>query len=182
MKPSYYTRILLPLFLLMIVTSPLAETAEAGQKTCRVIRVYDGDTIAVQTGGFAGFFTKEEKVRLIGIDAPEMRQEPWGRRSKRRLKELISRTDSTVALQSDVEPRDKYGRLLAYVWDKKGQLLNEKMIEDGYALLYTFPPNVRYVERLRQAEERARIARKGIWGKGGLRKKPSQWRREHPRR
>ncbi|NTU42484.1 MAG: thermonuclease family protein [Nitrospirales bacterium] len=179
MKPFYYTRIL-PLLLFFITCLWLSQ-AEAATKTYRVTRVNDGDTITVREKGMSGIFSGEEKVRLIGIDAPELKQEPWGRRAARRLKELVSTSDWVVTLETDADPRDKHGRLLAYVWDSKGRMLNEMMVAEGYAMIFTFPPNVKYTEKLRTAQETARNQNRGVWGKKGLRQTPSQWRREHPR-
>lgn len=178
MKLSYYTRFSLIIILVLFITFP---TANASQQKFRVTEVHDGDTISIRTRSFAGVPLKIERVRLIGIDAPELKQEPWGRLSKRYLKKLISESDWVVSIEFDVEQRDKYGRLLSYVWDKKGRLINEKMIENGYAMLYTIPPNVKYAEKFTAAQKKAQARQIGIWGKKGLRKSPEQWRMEHPR-
>lgn len=178
MKFSYYTRFSLIIILFLFITFP---TANASQQKFRVTEVHDGDTISIRTRSFAGVPLKTERVRLIGIDAPELKQEPWGRLSKRYLKKLISESDWVVSIEFDVERRDKYERLLGYVWDKKGQLINEKLLENGYAVLYTIPPNVKHVERLITAQKNAKMRKIGIWGKKGLKKSPSEWRKEHPR-
>ncbi|MFN3395206.1 MAG: thermonuclease family protein [Thermodesulfovibrionales bacterium] len=141
-----------------------------------VITVHDGDTVSIKIGG------REEKIRLIGIDAPELGQEPWGKKAKRKLQDIIRRTDKSVRIELDVEERDKYGRLLAYLWTKDGRLINEEMVRSGYALLYTIPPNVRYVERLRKAQEMAYKNKVGIWSERGLEERPSDYRETHPRR
>lgn len=146
-----------------------------------VTEVHDGDTVSVKVKSFAGIPLKIERVRLIGIDAPELRQEPWGRRAKKNLKKLISESDWLVNFEFDVEERDRYGRLLAYLWAKDGRMINERMIEDGYALLYTVPPNVKYGERFIAAQNKAQLKKAGIWREGGLRQSPEEWRREHPR-
>ena len=72
--------------------------------------------------------------------------------------------------------RDKYGRLLAYVWigDK---MLNEELLREGLAVLLTIPPDVRYVERFKRAQEEAREQRRGFLAEGGLKEAPSEWRR-----
>lgn len=178
MKLSYYTRFLLIIILVLSITFPVNA---AHSEKFRVTEVHDGDTISIRTRSFAGVPIKIERVRLIGIDAPELKQEAWGRLSKRYLKKLISESDWVVSIEFDIEQRDKYGRLLGYVWDKKGRLINEKMIENGYAMLYTIPPNVKHVERLIAAQKNAQVHKVGIWGKKGLKKSPSEWRREHPR-
>src|SRR3990172_9926307 len=89
--------------------------------TVRVEKIYDGDTIAAFVD--AHF----EKIRLIGIDAPEMDQRPWGRKAKECLSSLIAVTDSGIALEYDMEQRDKYGRILAYIWTQDGKMINEEM-------------------------------------------------------
>jgi micrococcal nuclease len=178
MKLYYYTRFLAIIILVLFITLP---TGAACEEKFRVTEVHDGDTISIRTRSFAGLPLKIERVRLIGIDAPELKQEPWGRLSKRYLKKLISESDWVVSIEFDVEQRDKYGRLLSYLWDKKGQLINEKMIENGYAMLYTIPPNVKYTERFIAAQKKAQARKIGIWGKKGLEKSPEQWRKEHPR-
>jgi micrococcal nuclease len=156
--------------------------AQVGTKDrYRVIEVNDGDTITIRTKSLLGMPTKKERLRLIGIDAPELKQDPWGRLSKRYLKKLISESDWIVDIEFDVEKRDKYGRLLGYVWDKKGRLINEKMLEDGYALLYSIPPNVKYVERFISAQKKAQQKRAGIWGNERLKESPKKWRMEHSR-
>lgn len=178
MKLSYYTKFSLIIILVLFITSP---TNAAYSEKFRVTEVHDGDTISIRTRSLAGIPLKIERVRLIGIDAPELKQEPWGRLSKRYLKKIISESNWVVSIEFDIEQRDKYGRLLCYAWDKKGRLINEKMIENGYAMLYTIPPNVKYAERFIAAQKRAQALQIGIWGKRGLRKSPGQWRREHPR-
>ncbi|MBI3592189.1 MAG: thermonuclease family protein [Nitrospirae bacterium] len=151
-------------------------------KEFRVTAVHDGDTISIRAKSLAGIPIKIERVRLIGIDAPELKQETWGRDAKRYLKKLISESDWTVNVEFDVQQRDRYGRLLAYLWSNKGQMINERMLEAGYAVLYTIPPNVKYVERLAGAQKRAVSKKAGIWRSGGLKESPEQWRREHPRK
>lgn len=178
MKLSYYTRFSLIIILFLLITFPA--NAAYGERF-RVTEVHDGDTISIRTKSFAGVPLKIERIRLIGIDAPELKQEPWGRLSKRYLKKLISESDWVVSVEFDIEHRDKYGRLLGYIWDKKGQLINEKMLENGYAMLYTIPPNVKYVERFIAAQKKAQTRKAGIWSNKGLRKRPEEWRREHPR-
>lgn len=70
----------------------------------------------------------------------------------------------TVGLEFDVQPRDRYGRLLAYVWTSDGVLFNRLIVAEGYAQVMTVPPNVRYAALLRACEREAREARRGLWG------------------
>ncbi len=141
-----------------------------------VHQVHDGDTITLRFEG------KKYRTRLIGIDAPEMKQRPWGRRAKLHLIRIMKRTNWTVYVETDVEQVDKYGRLLAYVFTKKHVLINEKMINDGYAVVFPIEPNTKYSKRFSKAESRARKAKKGIWGQQGLRESPAAWREKHPRK
>lgn len=147
----------------------------------RVTEVHDGDTVSIRTSSFVGIPFKIERVRLIGIDAPELKQEPWGRNAKRYLKKLLSENDWVVSLEFDVQRRDQYNRLLAYLWSKDGTMINEKMLSAGLAMLYTVPPNVKHLERLKRAQRTAQQQKKGIWGRGGLKLTPEQWRHANPR-
>jgi len=139
----------------------------------RVLDVHDGDTLTIIFSG------KRERVRLIGIDAPELDQKPWGVRAKRNLEGLLSSSDMDIRLEFDVEERDRYGRLLAYVWTKDGRLINRVMLEEGYAVLLTIPPNIKYVDEFKRAQASARASKRGIWGRGGLRQSPSEFRKTH---
>jgi micrococcal nuclease len=128
--------------------------------TVRVIRVVDGDTLEVNLQG------TKEKVRLIGVDTPEtvhptIGEEPYGREASNFTKEKL--TGQKVVLEFDVEERDRYGRLLAYVW-LDGEMFNEVLLSEGYAQIATYPPNVRYVERFQAAQQEAREAERGLWG------------------
>jgi micrococcal nuclease len=178
MQRFYYTKIVPIIFLITFITSP----SYAFPGTSYVVtKVHDGNTVSIKVESFAGFPLKIERLRLIGIDSPELRQEPWGRRAKRHLKKLISESSWVVTVEFDVEQKDKNGRLLGYLWNRKnGKLINERMIEDGYAVLYTFPPNVRHDERFIEAQKTAQLKGLGIWGKKGLTQNPSLWRKDHP--
>lgn len=141
----------------------------------RVVRVHDGDTISVILNG------KREKVRLIGIDAPELDQRPWGSKAKKHLEKLLGIANRAVSLEFDAERRDKYGRLLCYVLTSDKKMINLQMLKEGYAMLFTVPPNVKYVDKLRKAQHEARQQRLGIWGSEGLKESPGDYRRKHPR-
>ena len=143
--------------------------------SARVVAVHDGDTLSVVIG------RKKERVRLIGIDAPELGQRPWGAIARKYLRELVTLSGNSVALEFDLEKRDKYGRLLAYVRTLDNKLINLEMVRNGYAVLFTFPPNVKYVERLREGQRYAREGGLGIWGRDGLKEMPGDYRRKHQR-
>ena len=141
--------------------------------SARLLEIHDGDTVSLAFEG------KTERARLIGIDAPELGQAPWGSRAKRHLKKLLG--TARVGVRTDVEERDKYGRLLVYLWSSDGTFVNLEMIRQGYAHLYTLPPNIAYAEPFRSAQQEAREEKRGIWGKGGLGESPRSYRRQHPR-
>lgn len=167
--PAVLTRTSLILFSLAI-TPKLACMApghlaqqEAG---CTVARIVDGDTFQCRDG---------RKIRLIGIDSPERRQRPFGASARQGLLGMIP-PGAVVRLQRDVTLTDRYGRLLAYVW-VGSTLVNEAMVRDGWAVLYTVPPNVRYADRLSRAQQEARARGAGLWSQRGFECSPSDFRR-----
>jgi micrococcal nuclease len=133
---------------------------------CVVARIVDGDTF------YCGDRTK---VRLIGVDSPERGQGPIAREASTALARYLPR-GRTVILERDVTRHDRYGRLLAWVW-AGDTLVNEAMVRDGWAVRYTVPPNVKYVERLGLAERSAREAGLGLWADGRLTCRPDEWRK-----
>jgi micrococcal nuclease len=142
----------------------------------KVLKAHDGDTVTLMING------KLRKTRLIGIDAPEMNQRPWGRRAKEHLIAILNQTDWTATMETDVVTTDKYGRLLVYLWTKDKEFINEQMIRDGYAVMFTIKPNTIYADRFKIAEQYARREKKGIWGPNGLKEKPIEYKKKHPRR
>ncbi|MBE0418065.1 MAG: thermonuclease family protein [Coriobacteriia bacterium] len=135
-----------------------------------VTRVVDGDTVEVtyEDG-------KVEKVRFIGVDCPESTNEvePYGQEASAYTKRELD--GKTVYLETDAELRDKYGRLLAYVWleepsstepgerEIRQHLFNAQLLLAGYAQLMTIPPNVKYVETYKVFQEEARNEQAGLW-------------------
>lgn len=118
-----------------------------------------------------------QKVRLIGIDAPDLKQQPWGIEAKQQLEELVSAR--SVRLEFDVERFDRYGRSLAYLW-VGNQLVNEQLVASGAALAMPQSPNVKYQEKLQRAQESARLMGRGIWNPDRpLRQTPKEFRREN---
>src|SRR3954471_14859307 len=125
-----------------------------------VTRVVDGDTIHVAIGGH------DETVRLIGINTPETVDprspvECFGEEAHKRTEQLLPK-GTPVRLVRDVEARDRYRRLLAYVYRvKDGLFVNLALARDGYADLLTFPPNVAHVADFTAAVREARDAGRG---------------------
>ena len=114
-----------------------------------------GDPFYVMTKNSEKF-----KIRLIGIDAPEsynvgkkFRKEYFGKEAKVFVTNLLK--NKKVKLTFDVQKTDRYGRVLAYVYLENGIFLNQYLVEKGYAVVSTFPPNVKFVEKFTQAERNA---------------------------
>ena len=122
-------------------------------------RVIDGDTIVVDIKG------KQEKVRLIGVDTPETKHpkkpvERFGKEAYLFTKEMVEGKE--VRLESDQQRRDRYGRLLAYVYLMDGTFLNAEIIKQGYGFAYTRYP-FKYLEKFRGYEREARENKRGLW-------------------
>jgi micrococcal nuclease len=156
---------------LVLALKPLACAAQQyeapPQGSCVVGLVADGDTFRCVDG---------RRVRLIGIDSPESQQQPYAARARNALLRLLP-AGAEVRLESDAAPTDRYGRVLAYVWVGP-TLVNEAMVRDGWAVLYTVPPNVKYVERLTRAQNAARAHGAGLWAQRGFECLPSDFRRK----
>jgi micrococcal nuclease len=124
-----------------------------------VTRLIDGDTIDISPS-----VEGRSRVRLIGMDTPEVHfgTQPYGSEASAFAKRELSGEE--VSLELDVQKIDPYGRLLAYVYLPDGQMFNETLLEEGYAQVATFPPNVKYVDRFLVAQREAREANRGLWG------------------
>jgi micrococcal nuclease len=137
-----------------------------GAGGARVVRVVDGDTIVVSSEG------EEERVRLIGIDTPESVKpgtpvECFGKEASAHLADLLPE-GTQVRLERDVEARDRYERLLAYVYRSSDDLfVNKAMVDDGYAQPVTYPPNVAHTDELVAAGRKAREDDLGLWSACG---------------
>lgn len=119
-----------------------------------VSRVIDGDTIELDTG---------QVVRYIGVDTPETTGTPecWAREAQRFNTHLV--LNKEVRLEKDVSEADRYGRLLRYVY-VDDIFVNAELVEEGYATVATFPPDVAYKETFRLLQEQAREKERGLWG------------------
>ncbi|HEY2813557.1 MAG TPA: thermonuclease family protein [Acidimicrobiales bacterium] len=140
--------------------------AAAADGKATVTRVIDGDTIVVQLGG------TEEHVRLIGIDTPETHKpgtpvECYGPEAAAHLTELLP-VGTNVRLERDREARDKYGRLLAYVYrEPDGVFLELEMVQAGFAGPLAIAPNTTHRAEIDAAVATARAAGRGLWGACG---------------
>lgn len=129
--------------------------------TATVTRVVDGDTLDL---AFAD--GRSERLRLIGVDTPEtvhptIGEEPGGREASDFTKTALA--GKTVLVEFDVEERDRYGRLLGYVYTTDGAMFNAVLVDRGLAEVATFPPNVRYVNVFTALQQGAREAKVGLW-------------------
>jgi len=129
-----------------------------------VVKLVDGDTVWVRLAD------RVEKVRYIGVDTPEVHhptrgEEPGGREAAEVNRRLVD--GKAVRLEPDVQLRDRYGRLLAYVWvkgnDGRELMVNAELVRLGYARIMTVPPNVRHVEMFRKLQVDAREHHRGLW-------------------
>ncbi|MCR4324522.1 MAG: thermonuclease family protein [Candidatus Curtissbacteria bacterium] len=135
--------------------SPLPQVHDAA--TVTVTKVIDGDTIEIEGG---------QKLRYIGMDTPETVHpkrgiECYGKEASSKNKELVE--GKTVRLEKDVSETDKYERLLRYVY-VDDVFVNEYMVREGFAYASSYPPDVKYQEKLRAAQKEAQNLKKGLWG------------------
>lgn len=142
------------------------------QQTATVLKIVDGDTLKVLHQGH------KQSIRLIGIDTPESRLKKKAEREAMRtgqdvravtavgkqattyVKTLVKPRD-TIRIEFDVQTRDRYGRLLGYVYLPDGKMLNEEIVKAGYASVMTMPPNVKYHDRFLKVYREARENRRG---------------------
>jgi micrococcal nuclease len=158
------------------VAAPAEPTAEepsgltpGAMIAASVVRVVDGDTAVFRLSNGT-----QEKVRFIGVNTPESttKIEPYGKEASKYTTQKLW-VGRKVFLEKDVEARDRYGRLLAYIWlDKptaitsgevRVKMFNAKLANDGYAQQMTIPPNVKYAEYFRTFCGEARSAGRGLW-------------------
>jgi micrococcal nuclease len=139
-----------------------------GQQTtdCVIGHIVDGDTFRCRDG---------RKVRLIGIDSPEQRQRPYGAQAQAALLRMAP-PGTTLSLESDIAASDRYGRVLAYAW-LKSLLVNEALVQQGWAVQYTVPPNVKYADRFGRAQKEARARGRGLWSGRAFECAPADFRR-----
>lgn len=126
------------------------------EQAVKVSRIIDGDTIELENG---------QKVRYLNIDTPETvdPRKPvqcFGKEASEKNRELVE--GKIVRLEKDVTDKDKYGRLLRYVWVGE-TMINLELVKLGYARIYTYPPDVKYQKEILSAEKTAREQKLGLW-------------------
>ncbi|MEP0923451.1 thermonuclease family protein [Leptolyngbya sp. ST-U4] len=133
---------------------PVQSTTSQGE-VAQVVNVHDGDTMRVLLNG------KEERIRLCGIDAPELKQQ-LGEASRNNLRSLVNQSSNQVRLT--VVDVDRYGREVAEVFSLSGTVLNVEQIKSGNAYLYRqYASNCPHKAQMEQAETAAQQSRQGIW-------------------
>ena len=137
-------------------------SAPGARREARVTRVVDGDTVKVSLGG------RSETVRYIGMDTPETVKphtpvQCFGERASAQNKQLVAGREVTLRLGA--EPRDHFGRLLAYVYRRgDGLFVNAALVRGGFARTLTIAPNIEHAGELRRLQGTARAQRLGLWG------------------
>lgn len=130
-----------------------------------VVRAVDGDTIVVHINGV------DEKIRLIGVDTPESvdPRKPvqcFGKEASQFTASLLDHKNVRLEIDTAQGERDKYQRLLRYVFLEDGTLLNKKIIADGYGHEYTYKIPYQHQQEFKAAQNEARIQKRGLWADG----------------
>jgi len=128
----------------------------------KVIKVIDGDTVNVEVNG------KKESVRLIGIDSPETKDprkpvQCFGAEASTKLSGMLNKQSVELVPDETQDDKDKYGRLLRYIFIKDGVNVNKLMVEEGYAFEYTYHVPYKYQDEFKKAEKMAREKQVGLW-------------------
>ena len=162
-------KILLSFFIVLLLSSHTN-----AQQLNTVIRIVDGDTLKVF------YLGSEESIRLIGIDTPESRINKKTKRDAKRGEqdietiiamgkratayvESLVKPGDLIAIEFDVQQRDRYGRLLGYVYLSNGNMLNEEIVKAGYANVMTIPPDIKHKDMFLNAYQVARESKRGLW-------------------
>ena len=128
----------------------------------KVTKVTDGDTLHIDMDG------TDEEVRLIGINTPETVDprtsvQCFGEEASVEMKRLAEGKNVRLEYDDSQQLRDAYGRLLAYVYLEDGEMLNRKMIANGYAYEYTYMTPYKYQSEFRQLQNLAKVSERGLW-------------------
>lgn len=144
------------------ISTPLPSELAEGE--AYVTKVVDGDTIKVLLPS-----GETETVRLIGINTPETKDprrpvECFGKEASAKAQELMEEKIITLEEDKSQGDRDRYGRLLRYVFNQDSSNINQQLIKEGYAYEYTYNNPYRYQEDFQEAERQAQEGEKGLWG------------------
>lgn len=161
-------RILIVIFLFSFTILNISCNSKSGKRKSKVeylavTKIVDGDTFWADNGSEKGI-----KIRLIGIDAPESRKTfrkevgYYGKEAKTYLIKMLSAKN--VKLICDVDSLDQFGRTLAYVYLEDGTFVNADLVKNGYAMVMTVPPNVKFADEFVKLQQEAREKNKGLWG------------------
>ena len=174
------------IFVCFLIFFALTACASSERQAYEVTRVIDGDSIKVKK-----IPTKEKvaenmqlaaeiinevelNIRLLGIDAPEYSQNPWGPKARDFLAGMINKK---VFLEHDIVQFDKYGRTLAYVFNDDNKFLNLEMVKNGYATIFITKTNRKYATEFKEAYSKARAENLNIWDDElGLKMSPYKYR------
>ena len=151
-------------------TLPSEQSSISSSELHDVVKVVDGDTIHIDING------KKETVRLIGINTPETVDprrpvECFGKEASNKAKELLEGKKIRIETEQSQGERDKYGRLLGYVFREDGLFFNEYMISEGYAYEYTYNVPYKYQSEFRVVQKEAEANEHGLWAPGVCEKK-----------
>ncbi len=163
-------RFVVPLVIVLLVLAGCLVKPASDDNTVykgKVVSVIDGDTVRVSVNG------REHLVRMIGVDAPEYtkEKEPYGRESAAFTEQRL--LGKPVYLERDVAETDRYGRMLAYIWTEdstkcepgsaRHKMFNALLVAEGYAVVMTVPPNIKYADLFAELQAEARRNNKGLW-------------------
>lgn len=148
-----------------VATAPSEQSSISSTELYSVTKVVDGDTIHIDIDG------KKETVRLIGINTPETVDprrpvECFGKEASNKAKELLEGKKVRIETEASQGERDKYGRLLAYVFREDGLFANNYMVAEGYAYEYTYRLPYKYQAEFKAAQQVAEKSGKGLWAPG----------------
>jgi micrococcal nuclease len=175
MKPNFFLIIVISLFMsscfdgnpgdnqqVQLIEHDSKTDGSERSKFYTIKKFVDGDTFWINNGSEKG-----EKIRFIGMNTPESRamfgnpEEYYGKEAAAYVKKLIG--TSKVRIEMDVDPKDRYGRTLAYIYLEDGTFLNYHLVRQGFAEVMTIQPNIRFVDTFVQAQKLARKEGLGIW-------------------
>ncbi|MGL5060714.1 MAG: thermonuclease family protein [Microcoleus sp.] len=169
----FFSRLLAIALCLLLISCQKPEAPQGN--LVKVERAISGQTIEIIST--ADNIALRQQVRLLGVEAPDIKQEPWGKQAQQKLEQLIK--GKQILLELDVDEKDRFNRKLAYLWQDR-VLLNEMLVKEGYVLAAARSPNTKYQQRLADAQEWARIMGRGIWNpERPLRQTPAEFRQQN---